>query len=247
MIKFKNIPWFILVAVFFAIAGIPLAYFSGVVLAKIEHASLGKKHFQINPDDAKVFDKLLLSGAGLNVEIICGDALEIFQEVENDNQVFFTQRESELLNVYYQRLNTDFDNKIVISIPNRLFKVDVRNGARASIAECAVNPAHLTIDLAGGATLAASGSIIDLFLFAATGSQLIEGPQGFLKVEKAFVDLVINSHAELCGVNLITGSTSVGAKLKVSPNVIIDRMNDLSAIEYVCKEGLLNSESLPNA
>ena len=203
-----------------AVLGVPLAYFTGVKLANIENRRLASAPFQVASGEVKPFTDIYVSGGGMQVQVSCGESLEI-KVAEHPDEVFFSQPQFDSIYINGQQRLSSEPFQIQITVPMRLQRIDLRNGARMEIPACAVNRTQTTVDLAAAARLAMSGTTADLFLFAATGSKLLPGPQGHLFVEQANIDMVFDSFADLCGADFVVGSAAVSSRVKVRKDILV--------------------------
>lgn len=221
-----------------AILGVPLSYLTGYTLAVRENASLDFARFRLEPHEVEPFERIIISGAGVDVEVVCAAEFRI-DVAEHPDEIYFFQRTPQRLRIAAQQLTSTQPFAVTIYMPSAISFIDLRNGADLKIPGCAVNSSQLTANFAAGATLEInSGLVADLFLFGSTGAQLIAGPRGPIIVDEAVVDMVFGASANLCGVlGKITGSSAVKAKIRVRPDAIVNYLHP-GVIERTCPESL---------
>ena len=217
-----------------SLLGVPLAYFAGDGVARLELRNLERTLFQIPIEAAQPFEDLYVKGSGLMVTVVCGEEFGIHVEGAPEN-LFVQQRSSKRLVLSAQQIDSAQRIKVLITTPMRAFKIDVRNGAKAFVPSCAVNRSHLTLDLSGGSELRLSGETADLFLFVSTGSKLLAGEQGPLLVEQAHVEMVLGAYADLCGADSVLGNVAVSSKLKIQRNIKIRGMRETTLLHGCAK------------
>lgn len=214
-LSWKRVMWASAAAV--AVLGLPAAYRAGVTIAEREHERQRDGIFRIGADEVTPFNEVHISG-DIDATVACG--VEAGLEIgEHPDEAFVRQRNEGRLFVFARRLTTAERFTMVFTAQRRLIHIVMRGGARLTVPECAVGSSQVTVDIEGNSEIAMSGSTRDLNYYGASGSRLVEGPEGWLIVEMAFVDIVFGANAGLCGADEVTGSAAAGGSVRVREGI----------------------------
>lgn len=210
-----RLMWAVAAAV--AVIGLPAAYMAGATIAEREHERQRDGIFRIGIDEVTPFNEVHISG-DIDATVACG--VEARLEIgEHPDEAFIRQRREGRLFVFARRLTTAERFQVVITAQRRLIHIVMRGGARLTVPECAVGDSQVTVDIEGNSEIGLSGSTGDLNYYGASGSRLVEGPEGWLLAEMAFVDIVFGARADLCGAEEVTGSAAAGGSVRVREGI----------------------------
>ena len=207
-----------------SVVGLPLAYQAGVTLSKREYEKLQHSPFDIDPGDVSPFTEVNLSG-DIDATIVCGHEAGISID-EHPDDLFVRQRGGYPLFVLGRRLSTSERFGVTITTKDRLLRFGLRAGARLEVPGCAIARTQVTADLEGLSVLSLSGFTADLNYYGATGSSLVVGPEGWIKVEKAYVEVVFGATADLCDTDEVNGTAAAGGSIRVREDTSVYGLSD---------------------
>ena len=207
-----------------SIVGLPLAYQAGVTLSEREYEKLQHSPFDIDPGDVSPFTEVNLSG-DIDATIACGSEAGV-EVAEHPDDLFVRQRGGHPLFVLGRRLSTSERFAVTITTEDRLLRFRLRGGARLEVPGCATARTQITADLEGLSVLSLSGRTADLNYYGATGSSLVAGPDGWIKVEKAYVEVVFGATADLCDTDEVNGTAAAGGSVRVREDASVYGLSD---------------------